>query len=408
MLFSANVFAQVVGLLIYPLITRLFTSEDFGLLSFFLSMGGFLSLLATSEYQNAVLFPKEERKAVALVHWMLPLILMVCLVSALVIPFSHEIEVWGKAPGFASISWLLPFFILCQSVWVVLNYWLMRHKQFKGIASYQVTQNLMAAGTKVGFGFLHYGPGLIISAVVSPLVGALLTVGAVWKRCMSGLFVRTSRAERLAVAREYRQFPCFNLPSTIINNVSNNLPVWVLTPIFSTSLMGYYGLALTLSFQPVRLITSSMYQVLYQDITERVKERRPVLSMVRKQIVGTLALVVPTFALLGLFLPELTAWLLGEGYGVTGEYIQLMLPWIGMTLVGGVLAFVPNVFRKQHIATIVEATYCVLRLLALLVGVWMQDIKIAILAYSLTATCVITGQVVWYVFMLKKYEKSLA
>ena len=46
-LLSANIFAQVLGFLVYPILTRLYAPEDFGLLNLFVNIGNILVLLAT-------------------------------------------------------------------------------------------------------------------------------------------------------------------------------------------------------------------------------------------------------------------------------------------------------------------------------------------------------------------------
>ena len=59
-LLSANVVAQVVGLLVYPLLTRLYSPEDFGLMNLFVSIGNVLVILATAEYHYAIVLPKDD------------------------------------------------------------------------------------------------------------------------------------------------------------------------------------------------------------------------------------------------------------------------------------------------------------------------------------------------------------
>ena len=63
---SGNAIAQMVGLLFYPLLTRLYRPEDFGLLNLFLSIGGVLVLVANADYHYAVLLPKNEKKAIVI------------------------------------------------------------------------------------------------------------------------------------------------------------------------------------------------------------------------------------------------------------------------------------------------------------------------------------------------------
>ena len=60
-LFSANVVAQAIGLLVYPILTRIYSPEDFGLLNLFLSIGNVLVILSTMEYYNAIVLPSEDK-----------------------------------------------------------------------------------------------------------------------------------------------------------------------------------------------------------------------------------------------------------------------------------------------------------------------------------------------------------
>ena len=107
-LLSANVVAQVVGLLIYPLLTRLYSQDDFGLLSLFVSMGGVLTLLATAEYQYAVVLPRDEKQAVGVWHMGGLILVCVTLLVALTIPFSEPIAALFKAPTLSRWYWALP------------------------------------------------------------------------------------------------------------------------------------------------------------------------------------------------------------------------------------------------------------------------------------------------------------
>ena len=67
-LFSASVVAQVIGLLVYPILSRMYSPEDFGLLNLFLSIGGVITLLSTAEYYNAIVLPKEEEEGITVVR----------------------------------------------------------------------------------------------------------------------------------------------------------------------------------------------------------------------------------------------------------------------------------------------------------------------------------------------------
>ena len=65
-LLSANVLAQVIGILVYPVLTRIYRPEDFALFNLFVSIAGVLTLIATAEYHYAIVLPKSEQHAKAL------------------------------------------------------------------------------------------------------------------------------------------------------------------------------------------------------------------------------------------------------------------------------------------------------------------------------------------------------
>ena len=67
-LLSAGVIAQAIGILIYPILTRIYAPEDFGLLNLFQSIAGVLIILSTAEYQYAILLPKEDAQAKKCLH----------------------------------------------------------------------------------------------------------------------------------------------------------------------------------------------------------------------------------------------------------------------------------------------------------------------------------------------------
>ena len=60
-LLSANVVAQVIGLVVYPILTRMYAPEDFGLLNLLLSISGVLVIFSTAEYYNASVFQDKEQ-----------------------------------------------------------------------------------------------------------------------------------------------------------------------------------------------------------------------------------------------------------------------------------------------------------------------------------------------------------
>ncbi|MBQ9752380.1 MAG: oligosaccharide flippase family protein, partial [Paludibacteraceae bacterium] len=173
-LLSANVVAQVIGLVVYPILTRMYAPEDFGLLNLFLSIGNVLVVLAIADYYYAIVLPKEEKDAVALTHISLLFLLITTILVALSVLFSTPISMIFKSPNLAKYYWLMPLYVLIMGMWNVLNYWYIRQKSFGRISGYQMSQSILSAGGKLGLGYASVlQGGMIYATVIAPFIALL-------------------------------------------------------------------------------------------------------------------------------------------------------------------------------------------------------------------------------------------
>lgn len=401
-LLTANIAAQIIGLVAYPVLTRLYLPDDFGILNLFMTIGGIATIFATAEYQNAILLPGHDREAAACFHVGFRITLAVCLLFALTIPFSEGISGLLHASGLARHYALLPLYIFALSLWNMLNYWYTRRQRFSAVSLYQVTQCTSGAGLKCAF--FRIPGGLVFGTVLAPFVGLAVSLLARFRADIRPLF-RPDRVESRRMMREYANFPKYSLPRTIVNYVSGNLPFLLLAPFFTMREIGFYGMALTLSFTPVNLIVRSVHQVFFQTTVERVRQGIPIRGFFRRFFMRGV-FTLPLFALLYAVLPPLTAWLLGGKWVSTGIYIRFMLPWVFMTVLVGPVSFLPDIFKKQKIAFLFELLTFVLRAVALAIGIVSGDFIVAVAGYSLASFAAILLQLLWYRRLIAVYERG--
>ena len=406
-LLSANVIAQAIGLLIYPLLTRLYTPEDFGLLNLFVSIAGVLILLSTLEWYNAIVLPEREDEAQSIAHLSWLSLWVVVLLLAFTIPFAKPIADLFNSPELASYYWLLPFYVLFMGQWNILNYWYIRHKQYNRISGYQISQSVFSAGFKSGFAFLPFAGGLLYATILSPLCALALSVGMAGKKFFRPLHEgNTALCKQMAV--KYANFPKYSTPRALLNNIVGQLPVLVLTPLFGTRLVGFWGMALMLAFVPMSMISRALYQVLFQKTTEQVNNDRSIAPFYRRFTIWTLVAVLPSFAALWFVLPSLTSWLLGAEWRVCGEYIRWLLPWLACNILSSSTGYLPDIFFKQKMSLLFEILLAVSRVAGVGIGIAMNSFEIAIAGYAIGSALVNGAQYIWFLSLVGKYEKSLS
>ncbi len=407
-LLSANIIAQVIGLLVYPLLTRLYTPEDFGLMNLFTSIGGVLILVSTLDWHKAVVLPKHNEDAGAIVHLSLLTIGVLTVVILLTIPFSQPIANLFNTPELATYYWLLPAYVCLMGIWNVLNYWFIRCKTYDRISGYQISQSLFSAGYKSGFGFMGYsGGGLIYSSVLSPLCSLVISISLSVKKHLLPLFSWNNDACR-QMAATYSNFPKFSLPHSLINNIAGQLPVLLLTPFFGQRLIGFWGMALLLSFSPISMITNALYQVFYQDTTTKVNSGKSIAHVYRRFTTWSFVVIIPFFTALWFILPWLTQWLLGDEWYVTGEYIRWLLPWLLSRYLCASTGYLYDVFSKQKIGLYFEIIIAGARLIGLGVGIYFHDFVLAIACYAIVSAIINGVQYIWLMSFVRRYEQELA
>jgi len=403
-LFSANVFAQALGLFVYPILTRLYSPEDFGLLNLFISIGGILALLSTSEYQNAILLPKREDEASGVARVALCLLGIWLVVIAITIPIAQPLTQLFAAPSLASYYWLLVPYVAMMGCWAIYNAWLTRNRDFGRISAYQVNQSTTGVITKLLFGWAGWlRGGLIISSVLSPFIA--LCTSILRSRDRFRALWQTTSEPLAAIAKRYRRFPLFTMPRSLVNNLSGNLPALLLTPYFGLSEMGFFALAQTLAFRPITMISASIHQVLFEMVAKNVREGQPVRVWLLKKWGLLAAIVLPTMIILTIIMPWLVRVLLGDGWDETATLIRYMMPWLTCVFLVSPLAFISEVFGRQKLFLIIELLYLGLRVAAMVIGIVCNNFSLAIILMSAAGTIILLVQLGCYNRIVRVHDR---
>ena len=406
-LLSANIVAQAIGLLVYPVLTRLYSPDDFGLLNLFTSIAGIAVLFATAEFQYAIVLPKENKKASALTALSLIILLAVTVIIALTVPFSKLIAAAFKAPDFTKIYWLLPFFVLLTGLWNILNYSYLRNQQYTRLSGYQISQSILSAVGKWGFGFAGKTTiGLPLATVLAQFGSLGVSVALAWKKLRAN-WEKVLWSDCRAVAVEYRNFPMFNLPRSLVNSLGQALPIWFLTPCFGLEKVGQLSLALLAAFVPLNIVARACYQVLFQRVSKAVQQQQPINQLLRRFMFVTTAILFVGMAIVYFFVPQLVTILFGAEWIESASIIRCMYPYLLLMPICGSICFLADVFAKQKIAMWLETGYVAAMAITLWLGTHFTDFLTTISVYAWLGFGYLIIQLIWFISLVRHYQRTL-
>lgn len=375
--------AQVVSLAVAPLLTRLYTPADFGLLAVFTSVVGVASVVVALRLELAVPVPPEEDAAA---HVVFAGVLVVAVSSALA---AVLVGLFGGALsgvlGEPDLEPLLRFAPLCLAAfgaYNMLNFWFARRERFPAIAAVNAVRAVVvAAAQSLSVASRAGALGLVAGFTLGPIVQVLGLIAAM-SRDSPLRSTRITWAGLADVVRRFRSFVVFGTPQALVNALNQSLPALVMTLEFSASVAGFYLMAHRLVSAPVGLLGRSVRQVIYPQLA-RAYQEGAALPLAVRTTVQMAALALPAAAFLFVVGPGLFAWLLGPEWRVSGEYARYVALWLAVGFVNIPSVSLVPLLEMQRWHAGFEVVYLVARLGALLYGASVGDPEVGIAAFAL-------------------------
>ncbi len=384
MLAAGTAAAQVVSLVAAPLLTRLYSPAEFGLLAVFTSVVGVAAVVISLRLELAVPVPAEEDVAAEVVTAGIVVAAALAGVAAvLVAVLGDEMSAALSVPELAPHLRFVPVYLAAGGVFNMLNYWFARRDRFATVAVVSAVRSVAVAAAQAVLGLARSGGlGLIAGFALGPVVqaGGLLLAGARGRSPLPVL--RLTWGGLAQVLRRFRPFVVFGTPQALVNALNQSLPAVVMTLAFSASVAGFYLMAHRLIAAPIGLLGRSVRQVIYPQLA-RALEEGSALRLAWRATFHMSLLALPAAAVVFVLGPGVFAWLLGPEWRVAGEYARYIALWLAMGFVNIPSVCLVPLLEMQRWHAGYEVVYLGARLTALLYGARVGDPMVGIVWFAM-------------------------
>ncbi len=361
-----------------PLLTRLYTPEDFGLLAVYGGLLALFAVVASLRYELAIPLPESNTEAAnVLVLSLLIVLLMTGISAVMLLVAGQQIAHALDTPKLASYFWLLPIGVLLSGIYNVFNYWAIRTKAFGDIARTRISQTLATLAVQI-FGFKLGGIALLFGQAGGQGVGSLRLARSAIKHKE---FRSWSWGGVAAAAKRYKQFPIFSTWSGLFNTAGTQLPPLMFAAFFSAGAAGLYALANRILKLPMTILGSAIGQVYFSDLSA-AKHNGTLANKVEVGAIALMQLSLPGAAVFMVLAPDLFAWIFGENWRVAGEIALWMVPWIVFQFISSPLSVVYFVLEKEKLGLIFQLGLFTIRLGSLIVSYIYFDFMEAVIAFT--------------------------
>jgi O-antigen/teichoic acid export membrane protein len=356
-LIGGTVIAQAIPILLQPVLRRMYTPEEYGALAIYLNLFGIITIVSSLRYEAAIMLPKQHNQAANVLGLSFVINLIINGIIFLVLlaglkPISNAL---GLNEKYASYLLLLPISGLAFGIYQNINYWLIRQKAFAASTKNKITRRIIEGISQILSGILKLKGGLFWGDLLGNLANVISGVKQMFKNNFNKDVITK---KRLGWAlKKYKEFPLYNALPTLASSIATTLPYLFINKFYSTETVAHVDLCRLALSVPLVFVSSTLSQILFQDITERKAHKKPVYEELKKVLLIVLAVFIAEIIVVELIAPQLFSFVFGEPYRISGDYAKWLVLSFGFSFITSTFSFLLITFQKLKLNAIWQIAY---------------------------------------------------
>ena len=354
-LVGGTAIAQAIGVMALPLITRLYTPEDFSLLAVFSSFVTIVSVAACLRLEIAIPLPEQDEDAINL----LALSLFFCSLAAgltglIVLLFPNQITSIIRQPELKEYLWLIPLGVWLTSSYSAAQFWATRKKRFVAVAKTRMTQTIGSISIQVIY-WLVTGAGslgLLLGQTVYCGAGTLGLLKASWREDKT-LIKKISFLEMRKNFKNYKNFPKYSTLEGFANSAATDIPILIIGSIIAGPEAGFLFLAMKIMVIPLGLIGRAIANVYFAHASEKHRKNE-LTSFTISTLDGLIKSGVGPLIFIGTLSPTIAPIVFGDEWRRAGEVILLLTPWFILQYISSPISSALHVTQNQKKAMVLQ------------------------------------------------------
>lgn len=336
-LLSGTALAQLITVLIAPLLSRVYSPEAFGLFAVFIAIVSTISPAITGRYDLAAIVVKEPIQsrylydASIVFNATVSILLFVFVVSG-----GGEVYFPDDIDTSEAIFYLIPCLVFFTGLITAGKSWANKNEQYRTISISLIYQNLVAGAAALIIGlYFDSSYGLIYAAIFGPIVA--------W------IYIYRSISPTLSIARKFqlrnlinimirfKDYPIFNASTAILNGLTTSLPVFFLAKYFGAAEVGFYALLIRVGALPLSAVADAVSRVSFKKITSIINSGSCALQFLWQMAISLTLLASVPSVLLMIFAPRIFSVVFGSEWEEAGRLLTVLMPALAIQFVVSIL-----------------------------------------------------------------------
>ena len=342
-LMTGTTIAQAIPIVISPILTRIYSPEDFGLFALYMSIVSILTVIVAGRYELAIMVPKNNRRAFSVlvlailftVIFSIIILIIICIFKFQIINLFHqsEISIW---------IYFIPLSIMLNGIYQSLYYYFLRNKLFSTLAKGKVYQSFMASSVNLLLFFMKNETGLVAGSILGQLssIYIFLSTGG------SSLVKKVSFKQIQYMFILYIDFLKYNSLSALLNYSSIEFAILFISSFFQPETVGIYFLTQKILFAPSGIIGSAIGQVFIQKVFDK-NRNFDINKLFHSTIIKLLYIIILPSIVIYIYGEDIFLYIFGKDWSQAGLYAKIMLPYFILRFIGAPVSTLPSLMGYQ-------------------------------------------------------------
>ncbi len=376
-MFKGTLLSQLIPIAFTPVLTRIFTPDDFGLFAFYLSIVTIICAFNSGKYEQSLPLVKNQEQADSLT--IATFIVIGVITIFLYIPiYLISLFSFESLNKLGNLIWFLPISAGLMSIYQTLTYWHNRKSNFYRISKNLYIQSLVNVLSSLFMGLMNFKTGLIFGDLFAKLYSSL------------NLFEVFRKTNWQIIKENYSRYsdsPKFLVPATLLNSSAKQLPIIIFGLLFLPKVIGYLLIAQRVFQGPIGIVSTSLSQALLNKMSVEFKETGNCIHTYNKSLLFLALIPLPAALIIYLFIESLVVTFFGKNWIELSLLIKILLPFYYIYFISGTLNIVLIATGKKKINLLMQTIYFVFTVILIgLCYIFKFNSTQAILAYSITSS----------------------
>tara|TARA_R110002073_G_scaffold322276_2_gene498823 strand:+ start:5489 stop:6778 length:1290 start_codon:yes stop_codon:yes gene_type:complete len=377
---TGTILAQLIPIAASPILTRLYTPDQFGVFANFNAILALLLVFFTGKYERAIILPKSHEKAINIVSLSFFIILFFTFITTILFSFfGKSFAVFLNIPELTNWLWIIPLAAFLASTYLVVNEWFIRLGDFKGLVKNKLANTFGITMTSLTFGLANLNIGLVMGQISGQLFSVQFAVRKMFDK---NIFKFITALRIKYYAKKHVNFAKYLIPAQLMNTVASQAPIFIITSQFGLLNAGVFAFTDRILSVPISFVGNSFRDVFKQRAAVDFNKDGNCLKIYKKVTITLVSISIIPFIILFITAPFLFSFIFGSEWYEAGVYGRYLCVMYFISFISMPTSWVFVIAEKQKLDFLWQVIFFVCTAIPILIGVYVHDISAFIISLS--------------------------